>query len=276
MTRETPPLQEKDQFEQDFIKSMPICLQKPLWIQPSAWVTHIPFAFWLVSVLKPALFVELGTFYGASFAAFCQEISRERLECFCYAIDTWEGDAQSGYYGDGIYHKLFHANASRYGDFAFLIRTTFDEAVGLFDDHSIDLLHIDGFHSQEAILHDFETWFPKLSGRAVVLFHDINARMPGYGGFLAWNELKDRYPSCAFSHGFGLGVLLVGEDQPATLLEFCARIHEVSPFFKAAGELDLALFNTEFRCRQTLPFETKPALKRLKSCLSRLKRKVLE
>jgi|GEM_PF-2190910 len=42
--------------------------------KPSAWIQHIPFAYFLVEMLKPKLFVELGTHYGNSYFASCQAI----------------------------------------------------------------------------------------------------------------------------------------------------------------------------------------------------------
>ena len=73
----------------------------------------------------------------------------------------------------------------RYGGFsAFLLRMTFDDALPQFSDGSIDLLHIDGFHSHEAVSHDLHAWLPKLSSRGLILMHDINvSRASASGGF---------------------------------------------------------------------------------------------
>jgi len=177
----------------------------------SAWIEHAPFAFWLTGALRPRSIVELGTHGGFSFFAFCQAVERRRLETTCVAIDTWQGDPQAGFYGEDVY-GVVSMYAQRYASFARLMRTTFDEAASTFADRSIDLLHIDGLHSYEAVRSDFETWAPKVSDRGVVLFHDTNVRKPGFGVYRLWEELRDRYPSFEFLHGSGLGVLAYGVD----------------------------------------------------------------
>ena len=190
---------------------------QPLHLPPSAWTGHIPFAAWLVEELKPRLFVELGTHNGASYLAFCQAVKENGLATKCYAVDTWQGDEQAGRYGDEVFEALQDIHASHYAGFSQLLRMTFDEAIAYFADGSVDLLHIDGLHTYEAVRHDFETWLPKLSDHGVVLFHDTMVRERNFGVWKFCAEVRDKYPSFEFQHTHGLGVLLVGKHHPESV-----------------------------------------------------------
>ena len=188
----------------------PASFWQPDHVAPSAWHQHAPFAFWLLDALRPGIFVELGTHNGFSYLVFCQAVQRLGAASKCYAVDTWAGDDHAGFYGEEVFAKLSDFHDARYSGFSRLVRSTFDEALPHFGEGTIDLLHIDGRHGYEDVVHDFESWLPKLSNRAVVLLHDINVRERGFGVWRFWSDLQTRYPCFEFVHGHGLGVVQVG------------------------------------------------------------------
>ncbi|MGO8942213.1 MAG: class I SAM-dependent methyltransferase [Syntrophobacteraceae bacterium] len=188
----------------------PIAFSKPRRVSQSAWVEHIPFAFAIMDLHRPGIFVELGTHTGVSYCAFCQAATELMLPAKCYAVDTWKGDEHAGFYSDAVFAELNGYHGAYYWHFSNLMRMTFDEASGYFADGTIDLLHIDGFHLYDEVRHDFDTWLPKMSSRGVVLLHDSFARERDFGVGLLLEELRARYPVFEFTHGNGLAVVGVG------------------------------------------------------------------
>ena len=211
-------------------------------VEPDAWVGHIPFAFWLIGAHKPTALVELGTHTGNSYSAFCQAVARFGLGTTCYAVDTWLGDPQAGLYGEEVFTEFRDFHDPRYGGFSRLIRSTFDEALDHFADGAIDLLHIDGCHTYEAVRHDYDSWQRKLSDRGVVLFHDINVRERDFGVWRLWDELTASHHHFAFLHSHGLGVLALGTalPEPVRILLAAsgtpASALAVRDWFAAAGQ----------------------------------------
>lgn len=170
------------------------------------WVGHRYFGYDLIRFLKPRLVVELGTHFGTSFFTFAQAVRDENIESRCYAIDTWIGDKHAGFYGEEVYQQVSEM-AGKFPNVVQLMRMTFDEALSHFEDESIDVVHIDGLHTYEAVTHDYYKWLPKLADKGIVLFHDISVKESDFGVYKLWSELKSKYPSLEFNHSHGLGVL---------------------------------------------------------------------
>jgi capsular polysaccharide biosynthesis protein len=188
----------------------------------SAWWGHVPFAYWLVRACQPRVIVELGTFAGVSYAALCQAVLSEGIDCDCHCVDTWRGDDHAGRWGDEVFEDFRSFHDSHYAEISTIHRSTFDEASSEFADGSIDLLHIDGYHTYEAVRHDFETWLPKVSERGVIIFHDTAERMLDFGVWRFWEEVASRWPSFHFDHSHGLGLLAVGRDCPPAIIDLCS------------------------------------------------------
>lgn len=232
-----------------------ICLSQPDRIAPSGWAGHIPFAMYLIDVLRPQVIVELGTFTGVSYCAFCQAVKQLELPARCYAIDTWRGDEHAGFYGQEVLEELKRYHDSLYSSFSSLMQSTFAEALPRFADGSIDLLHIDGAHAYESVKEDFESWLPKMSPRGIVLMHDICERQPGFGVWQLWREVKELYPHFEFAHEHGLGVLATGSAPPdefkALVQASATNARLVREFFSQVGRGLTIRFEQQQKERET-------------------------
>jgi hypothetical protein len=173
------------------------------------WAGHMFFAYDLVRNLKPKSIVELGTYKGTSFFSFCQGVLDESLDTRLTCVDSWEGDEQTDFYNEEVFmefkstlKKYFHKLDIK------INRMYFDQAAKQFEPQSIDILHIDGLHTYEAVSNDYQTWKGKVSPNGVIIFHDIN--VAEFGVNRLWNEIKSDHPEYSFidfEHNYGLGVL---------------------------------------------------------------------
>jgi predicted O-methyltransferase YrrM len=230
------------------------------------WIGHIPFAFELVRRLRPRTIVELGSYSGSSLAAFCQAVETVGLDARCYGIDLWEGDIHMGKFDEGIFKEISHYMSSRYSDICILMKQEFNKAVDFFDDRSIDLLHIDGTHTYEAVSNDYYTWLPKISDRGVILFHDTNVTYETIGEAVRhfgvrdfFDFIKDRHPHFEFRHCYGLGVLLVGNNLPDEITELLkdAQHPEFFDYFEQLGRKVSLAFENQRRFERDNSCKTK-------------------
>lgn len=205
--------------------------------EESAWIGHLPFANWIIQKKQPKTLVELGTHTGASYFSFCDAVIQEKLPTRVFAVDTWQGDEHAGFYGDEVFGRVQLRNEI-YQPFSTLLRMEFDAAVSHFEDASIELLHIDGLHTYEAVKHDFETWRPKLSEGAIVLFHDTQVTDTGFGVKKFWEEVSSQYPNIELLHSFGLGILEITAEPAQIIPTVPEERAEFVQFFKEIGQIE--------------------------------------
>ena len=187
----------------------------PTKIPPTAWIGHIPFLFALFRALRPGRYVELGVHNGASLIAAATAAATYQLPTSLTGVDTWQGDEHAGMYdGEPIYRELLDYTRRHFRGVR-LQRSLFDDARQLFMPGSIDILHIDGLHTYDAVKHDFTTWFDLVSPQGVILFHDTEVLENGFGVHRLWSELKQHFHTLEFRHSFGLGVVFLAPEDPA-------------------------------------------------------------
>ena len=162
----------------------------------SAWVGHYDFAQWLVFNKQPKVIVDLGVDYGFSTYAFAvQNIG------MVYAIDNFNGEEQTGVRDT----EYFVRNKIKQLDLknVCVFKCYFDEIAKIWG-KQIDILHIDGYHSYEAVKNDYETWINFLAPDGVVLFHDTKVFKDDFGVYKFFDELD--IPKINFKQSYGLGV----------------------------------------------------------------------
>jgi len=208
----------------------------PTIITETHWAAHVPFVRWLVSELKPKTFVELGTENGHSFFNIAESMHKINLQSSCFAVDTWLGDEFTSEYSKDVYSSVVKINQQIFKNRNVLLRMQFNSALKQFKNKSIDLLHIDGSHRYEDIKNDFQKWLPKVSENGVILIHDIQVRDPKFGVYDFWQEITQSFRHIEFFHGFGLGVVFLGENTHRRLVQdYGIHSKEFVGFFEVLG-----------------------------------------
>lgn len=161
----------------------------------SAWKGHRKFAEWLVNRVKPEVTVDLGVDYG--YSLFC--LANPNIGTV-YGIDSFEGDIHAGHHPDAHDTVLQVIDDNNYENII-LIKGFFDD-VAIDWDKQIDILHIDGLHTYEAAMNDYNAWKQFLKPNAVIIMHDTSA-------FVEVKRVFDEIdlPKMNFTHSAGLGVL---------------------------------------------------------------------
>lgn len=134
--------------------------------------------------MRQGLIVELGVYGGRALFSMGAVVDPQKVRVF--GIDPWSTVASLAGEHDSINqaawsamdHEAIHRKFwQKHMEFAtggnvYVIRDLAEHAVTLFADGSIDLLHIDGNHSDEASWKDVSLWYPKVRQGGTIVFDD--------------------------------------------------------------------------------------------------------
>lgn len=165
---------------------------------------HEVFLYSLLRALKPATYVELGSFTGCSTRTACEALAHN-ANGTVHALDAWVGDIHMGKFNNTIFQQ-FESNTQGCNNLQ-VHKGWFKDTVENFENASIDVLLIDGQHDYKNVKSDFETWYPKLVPGGIILFHDSNVHLPDYGVHTLIKELHEQHSVFEFLHSHGLAVL---------------------------------------------------------------------
>jgi predicted O-methyltransferase YrrM len=142
----------------------------------------------LIYDTHPTLCVEIGVFGGSSIYPTAKALKYLRAGVV-YAIDPWatgeclEGyepeDANYQWWGSvdlSLVYQNFRQMLITYGltNHCKVLRMSSQQAVSEFDDESIDILHIDGNHTENVVFSDIQLFLPKVKKGGYIWFDDVH------------------------------------------------------------------------------------------------------
>lgn len=142
----------------------------------------------LILTNHPQLIVEIGIFGGRSLMPMAQAVRHAGYNAEVWGIDPWtieaalEGDvgAANAQWWSSIDHEgVYRGFIQKVLSFGLTkecrwLRMRGDRAARLFDDGSVNLLHLDANHSEQASCRDVMTWKDKISAAGILVLDDAD------------------------------------------------------------------------------------------------------
>ena len=140
----------------------------------------------VITEIKPELCVEIGVFGGSSFIPQALALKHNNKGTIV-GIDPWsneaaiedmENKANLNWWGEGdlkgIYKRFLNKiDLYEVNDYCKILVEKSSESINKFDDHSIDVLHIDGNHCEKLAYQDSVDYYPKVKVGGYIFFDDI-------------------------------------------------------------------------------------------------------
>ena len=174
----------------------------------------------LLSALRPAMVLEIGTAGGGSLYLFSKVASPDAV---IISIDLPNGPFGGGYppWKIPFYKSFVHGTQVIH-----LVRddshlsSTLTRIRSILGGELLDFLYIDGDHAYEGVKKDFEMYSPLVREGGMVAFHDIACTGSYFVGVHRfWTELKQRFPTLEIisspdKNRLGIGIVQIGASAP--------------------------------------------------------------
>jgi hypothetical protein len=162
---------------------------------------------WLHDIVLPtvggnAMAIEIGVWRGAYSFDIIAALNPSLfygVDPYCLFDDYTDTPDQVEFSNQSNLDKLYSDVKMRYSQFtnAQLIRSTSADAVGRFEDNSVDFVYIDGDHTYEFVSQDIARWWPKIKPGGILSGHDYTPGNPQknriYGVIPAVDEFVARH-----------------------------------------------------------------------------------
>lgn len=147
------------------------------------------------------LFVGRGVELGVASGGFSKVILRNKGCKHLWAIDKW-----SDHHNLAEYARASKVLAAVGGGRCEVLRMTFEEAVPLFPDESLDFSYIDGYaHNGQEGGGTLERWWPKIKPGGILAGHDYHPR---------WKPTMEAVDSFVLEHGLKLSTTTATAEDP--------------------------------------------------------------
>lgn len=190
----------------------------------STWTRHKDYVDWVLQFYNGAVVVDLGVDFG--YSTFC--MANANPKNLVFGVDSFEGDEHSGFR-----NTYQHCNDYQYKmglkNLHFL-KGYFDDVASRWEDMPIDVLHIDGLHTYEAVKNDYETWSKFMRPNHIIMFHDTYVWKKDFGVRKFFIELNKHKVN--FNVSNGLGVI---SDNPEIIAESARVFRDRVEFVSFVG-----------------------------------------
>lgn len=141
--------------------------------------------------------IEIGSYQGESTEMFLESGVFSKLYC----VDPWLNGYDPNDFAsssDMVLAEQKFDERFKDSDVIIKVKKTSDEAVGMFDDLSVDFVYIDANHQYDAVKKDILNYLPKVKHGGIISGHDY---VPRFGVYKAVPDVFGKPPLKVYQEG---------------------------------------------------------------------------